>query len=70
MRELILRDDRELGRLETAIANIEGASRDNLRTHCLLEALKAERNELLKIGCRRGVSGRRRALGGQPRLAS
>jgi hypothetical protein len=32
--------------------------------------LKAERNELLKIGCRRSVSGRRRALGGQPRLAS
>jgi hypothetical protein len=70
MRELILRDDRELGRIETAIANIERASGGNLRTHCLLEALKAERNELLKIGCRSGVSGRRRTPAGQRRFAS
>jgi len=70
MRELILRDDRELGRLETAIASIERASPGNLRTHCLLEALKAERSELLKIGCRSSVSYRHRAPGRQPRLAS
>ena len=70
MKELILRDDRELGRIENAIATIEHASPGNLRTHCLLEALKAERSELLKIGCRSGMSGRRRRLGSQTRLAS
>ena len=49
MRELILRDDRELRRIENAIATIERASEsDKLRRHCLLAALHAERQELLR----------------------
>ena len=70
MLELILRDDRELGRIETAIAAIEHSSPDSLRTHCLLAALKAERDELLKIGCRSGIAARRRSFAGERRLAS
>ena len=48
MKELILRDDRELRRVECAIATIERSSAsDKLRRHCLLTALQAERDELL-----------------------
>jgi hypothetical protein len=71
MKDLILHDDRELRRIETAIAAIEQAApRDSARTHCLLAALKAERNELLKIGCRSGAASRRRKVAGEQRLAS
>ncbi len=50
MNELIVRDDRELRRLEAAIAAI-GQDRAAARTgrQCLLAALEAERDELLKI---------------------
>jgi len=58
MRELIVRDDRELRRIESAIAMIERASAsDKLRRHCLLMALKAERDELLRaLGRSRGFA--------------
>ena len=50
MTELIARDDRELHRLELTIASIENARPcAALRDECLLAALKAERNELLRI---------------------
>ena len=53
MKELVLRDDRELRRIETAIESLEHASpQGRLGSHCLLAALRAERSELLKIGCR------------------
>jgi len=71
MKELILHNDRELRRIETAIAAIEqSAPRDSARTHCLLAALKAERNELLKIGCRSGAASRRREVASGRRHAS
>jgi hypothetical protein len=71
MKELILHDDRELRRIEAAIAAIERAApRDSARTHCLLTALKAERNELLKIGCRSGAAARRHNVASRRRLAS
>jgi len=50
MRELIVRDDRELRRVERAIANIRrdpGAAKG--RCQSLLAALEAERAELLKL---------------------
>jgi hypothetical protein len=61
MRELILRDDRELRRIESAIATIEQASAsDKLRRHCLLAALMAERDELLRVlGRGRRIPGKR-----------
>jgi hypothetical protein len=50
MKELILRDDRELRRIETAIAAMERApASERLRRHCLLAALEAERDELLRV---------------------
>jgi hypothetical protein len=57
VRELIVRDDRELRRVESAIVSIEQNSNGSrLDTHCLLAALKAERNELLRYsGHRRTV---------------
>lgn len=64
MRELILRDDRELRRIESAIATIEQASvSDRLRRHCLLTALTAERDELLRALGRSRTPARRRAAG-------
>lgn len=62
MKELILRDDRELRRLESAIAVMEQApASERLRRHCLLAALEAERDELLRVlgrshGLRRGTT--------------
>jgi hypothetical protein len=48
MRELIARDDRELRRLEHAIASIErDSAAEQRRRHCLYAALTAEREELL-----------------------
>ncbi len=50
MRELIVRDDRELRRVESAIAAIlrdAGAARG--RCQSLLAALEAERDEQLKL---------------------
>lgn len=70
MKDLILHDDRELRRLETAIAAIEQASpRDSMRSHCLLAALKAERKELLRIGCRGARRPSPRIVAGERRLA-
>jgi hypothetical protein len=57
MRQLIVRDDRELRRLETAIAHIENLRPcSGPRNDCLLAALKAERDELLRITGRTGRS--------------
>ena len=71
MKNLILHDDRELCRIETAIAALEQAGpRDSSRTHCLLAALKAERNELLRLGCRSGAASRRHKVASGRRLAS
>ena len=47
MRELIVRDDRELRRVERAIAAI-AQNKGMLSRHCLLAALYAERNNLLR----------------------
>jgi hypothetical protein len=57
MRDLIVHDDRELRRIEQAIAALE-QSGARLRTHCLLAALTAERAELLRLGARTGRRGR------------
>jgi hypothetical protein len=47
MRELIVRDDREVRRLDHAIAALGGRSdRDRLRLHHLLSALVAARNDI------------------------
>lgn len=65
MRELILRDDRELRRVQSAIAQIEQASAsDRLRRHCLLAALTAERDELLRALGRSRAPARRTAASG------
>lgn len=61
MRDLIVHDDRELRRVEQAIAALE-RSGANLRTHCLLAALNAERAELLRLGARTGCAARRGRL--------
>lgn len=50
MTQLIVRDDRELRRLESVIGAIETARPcSGLSNECLLAALKAERDELLRI---------------------
>ena len=50
MKELIVRDDRELRRVERAIAAIELSSASaKTSRRCLLTALYAERNELLHL---------------------
>ena len=54
MPDLIARDDRELRRLEYAIASIEARHGSTLRHDSLLAALKAERNELLRISGQHG----------------
>lgn len=55
MTQLIVREDRELRRIENAIATIESARAcSGLRNDCLLAALKAERDELLRIAGRGG----------------
>jgi hypothetical protein len=60
MRDLILRDDRELRRIESAISMFEQRSAsDRLRRHCLLAALTAERDELLRVLGRSRVPSRR-----------
>ncbi|HUK57630.1 MAG TPA: hypothetical protein VLV50_00260 [Stellaceae bacterium] len=69
MRELRSRDDRELHRIETAIAVIEGGPCDGSRAS-LLQALKTERGELLKIGCRCRTPTRSAHLAFVNRLAS
>jgi hypothetical protein len=69
MRELRNRDDRELHRIETAIAVIEAGPRDSSRAS-LLTALKAERSELLKIGCRCRMPMRSARLAFVNRMAS
>ena len=47
MRELIVRDDLQIRRVESSIAAIEGRSVcDRLRVQSLLDALYAERTEL------------------------
>jgi hypothetical protein len=59
MTQLIIRDDRELRRIESTIAHIEsGRPSSGLRNDCLLAALKAERDELLRIAGRTGRSRR------------
>jgi hypothetical protein len=59
MTQLIIRDDRELRRIESTIAHIENARPcSGLRNDCLLAALKAERDELLRIAGRMGRSRR------------
>ena len=60
MRDLVVRDDRELRRLEAAIASIKESS-PLVRSGrvCLLAALEAEREELLRcLGHRRGRAAR------------
>ena len=53
MGELIVRDDGQLRRVETAIAAIEGRSAcDRMRVVSLLEALYAER-KMLQVSQRR-----------------
>ena len=51
MRELIVRDDRELRRIEATIATIlrDDPTSARLSRHCLLQALRAEREELLRV---------------------
>jgi len=62
MRNSIFCDRRELRRLEYTIASIEARHGSTLRDDCLLEALKAERTELLRVSGRRAArSGTRRA---------
>ena len=58
MSELVVRDDRELRRIEAAIAALR-RDRPSFQTRhqCLLAALEAERDELLKL------NGRRRRIG-------
>lgn len=47
MRELVVTDDGQLGRVERAIAAFEGRSRcDQMRMQGLLQALHAEQHEL------------------------
>jgi len=47
MRELVVTDDGQLGRVERAIAALEGRSRcDQMRMQGLLQALYAEQHEL------------------------
>ena len=71
MKELILHNDRELGRIEAAIAAIERRPpKERAGSHCLLAALKVERAELLRIGCRSGTARHRGLATGQTRLAS
>ena len=54
MRELIVRDDRELRRIEHTISTIEEASGTaKMSCHCPLAALYAERDELLRACGRR-----------------
>jgi hypothetical protein len=61
MRELVVRDDRELRRVERAIANIEqDTAAAQLRRHSLHTALTAERDELLRALGRRCTAFRRR----------
>jgi hypothetical protein len=53
--QLVCRDDRELRRIERTIAFIENdRPSGSLRRDCLLEALKNERDELLRIAGRKG----------------
>ena len=55
MTQLIVRDDRELRRIEQKIAAIENARPcSGLNNSCLLAALRAEREELLRIAGRTG----------------
>jgi hypothetical protein len=50
---LIVRDDLQLRRIETAIARIEGSSApERRRQDCLLEALRTEKAELLRCSSR------------------
>jgi hypothetical protein len=65
MRELIVRDDRELRRLNRAIAGFGArADGDRLRMHHLLAALVAARDDIeaprRRRGMRRAVRGGRR----------
>src|SRR3954447_21897604 len=54
MQELIIGDDGQLGRVERAIAALEGrAARDQMRMQELLQALHAEQNELRRYVRRR-----------------
>lgn len=47
MRELVVKDDGQLGRVERAIAALEGRPvRDQMRMQGLLQALYAEQHEL------------------------
>ncbi len=53
MRELIVKDDGQLRRVERAIAGFMGRSPcDQMRMQPLLHALYAERDELLRAGSR------------------
>ena len=53
MRDLLFCDGRELRRLEYTIASIEARHGAKLRHDCLLAALKAERDELVRLSHRR-----------------
>jgi hypothetical protein len=58
----MLRHDRELRRLENAIAAIEQSPvSDKLRRHCLLTALAAEHDEQLRVLGRTRATARRPA---------
>jgi len=54
MRELIVRDDRELRRLNQAIKTFDARSNsDRLRMHHLLSAIHTARDDILSLRCRR-----------------
>jgi len=59
MRELIVRDDGQVRRVDNAIAAIMSRSPcDQMRMQSLLHALQAERDELKRQGIRRRVRSR------------
>jgi hypothetical protein len=63
MAALIVNDDGEIRRIERAIAEFEARSpMERLRMSCLLQALYAEREELLRVSPQRRRSPRLRPL--------
>ena len=63
MAALIVNDDGEIRRIERAIAEFEARSpMERLRMSCLLQALYAEREELLRVSPQRRRSPRPRPL--------
>jgi hypothetical protein len=63
MAALIVKDDGELRRIERTIAEFEARPpMERLRKSCLLQALYAERDELLRVSPQRRRSARPRPL--------